>query len=133
MNRRVFSAMMGIGIGVPFAVLQLAFLVHGYLPALTVMSRLFLANLVLLLALGAVAADYPLASRGGRAALIGVGVALLMPGPTAVDSLVMLSGPALDAGSWLAALLPYLLLLAMLGCAEAGLYLLATRPRTKLF
>jgi hypothetical protein len=113
--------MVGLAIAVPSAVLQFAILFQDHPPALRLLPSVGIANLVLLVALVAVAADYPLAGRQGRAALIGLGVALVMPGPTAVDSVVMLSAPP-------AILVPYVFLLAMLACAEAGLYLLATRP-----
>ena len=119
MNRRVFSAMVGLGFAVPSVVLQLALQLHDRVASLGVLPWLFVANLALLFALAAVAADYPIAGRAGRAALIGLGVALLMPGPTAVDAMVM--------NSDVVVLVPFLLLLAMLACAEAGLYLLATR------
>jgi hypothetical protein len=130
MNRRVFSALVGIAVAVPSASVQFAVLVHGRPPSLSSLPWLGIANLVLLAGLVAVAADYPLAGRAGRAALIGLGVALVMPGPTALDSVVMLAAPGWDAGTWLVILMPYVLLLGMLALAEAGLYLLATRART---
>ena len=122
MNRRVYGAWVGITIAIPSAVVQLAVLVRGHPVATNLLPWVVVGNLVLLAAVVAVAADYPLADRAGRAALVGLGVALVMPGPTALDSVVMLSVPP-------AILWPYLLLLGMLACAEAGLYLLATRPR----
>ena len=82
-----------------------------------------IANAVLLAGACALAADIPLADRGGRAILVGVGVPLLMPGPTVADSLAQAAyGLTLYA-------LPSVLLLVILGSAEAGIYLLATRPR----
>ena len=130
MNRRLFSAMVGLAIAVPSASVQFAVLVHGRPASVSSLPWLGLANLVLLAGLVAVAADYPVAGRSGRAALIGLGVALVMPGPTALDSVVMLAAPGWDAGTWLVILRPYLLLFGMLIFAEAGLYLLATRPGT---
>jgi hypothetical protein len=123
MNRRVDSALVGITIAIPSAVVQFALLVRGHTFATNLLPWVVMGNMVLLAAVVAVAADYPRADRAGRAALVGLGVALVMPGPTALDSVVMLSAPP-------AILLPYLLLLGMLACAEAGLYLLATRPKT---
>jgi hypothetical protein len=83
---------------------------------------LVVANVVLLVGLSALAADIPLADRLGRAVLVGVGVPLLIPGPTALDSTIQATYPALSA-------LPNLVVLLALGCAEAGIYLMATRPR----
>jgi hypothetical protein len=121
MNRRVFSAMVGVAIALPSAVLQLALVVHAHPAAMNFLPWLAAGNLVLLAALVATAADYPLAGREGRAALVGFAVALVMPAPTALDSILTFSAPP-------AILLPYVLLLGMLACAESGLYLLATRP-----
>ena len=87
------------------------------------------ANLVLLALLCAVGADFSLAGRRARAALLGIGVALLIPGSMILDELVAFSSPDWDAGTWFMVLLTYLSLLGALSVAEAGLYLLATRPR----
>ena len=83
-------------------------------------QALFVANVVLLVGVCALASDIPLADRFGRAVLIGVGVPLLIPGPTALDSTIQSTYPALSA-------LPYIAVLLALGCAEAGIYLMATR------
>ena len=88
-----------------------------------------MANVILVVAVAALAADYPPADRAARAVIIGLGTALVVPGPTALDAVVMQWGSGLDDGTGIVLALPYLLLLAMLACAEAGLYLLATRPR----
>ena len=85
-------------------------------------QALLVANVVLLVGVCALAADLPLADRFGRAVLIGVGVPLLIPGPTALDSTIQSTYPALSA-------LPNLVVLLALGCAEGGIYLMATRPR----
>jgi hypothetical protein len=119
MNKRVFSAMVGVAVALPSAVVQFALVVHAHPAAINFLPWLAVGNLVLLAALVAAAADYPLADREGRAALVGFAVALVMPAPTALDSILTFSTPP-------AILLPYLLLLGMLACAEAGLYLLAT-------
>jgi hypothetical protein len=128
MNRRVFSGMVGFAVGLPAAALQLALLFRDHSSAQDSWLQLCVANLALVFAVAALAADFPPAGRAGRAALIGLGTALVMPGPTALDAVVMQWDPALD-GAGVVAALPYVLLLAMLACAEAGLYLLATRPR----
>lgn len=85
-------------------------------------EALLVANLVLLAGVCALAADLPLADRFGRAVLVGVGVPMLIPGPTALDSTIQATFPALSA-------LPNIAVLLALGCAEAGIYLIATRPR----
>jgi hypothetical protein len=109
-------------LAVPFQVLQAAVLMHLGVVVLHDWEALLVANVVLLAGLCALAADLPLADRLGRAVLIGVGVPLLIPGPTALDSVVQAADPALSA-------LPNLAVLLALGCAEAGIYLMATRPR----
>lgn len=129
MNRRVFSAMVGFAVGLPAAALQLALLFRDHSSAQDSWLQLCVANLALVFAVAALAADYPPAGRAARAALIGLGTALVLPGPTALDAVVMQWDPALDGGTAVVVALPYVLLLAMLACAEAGLYLLATRPR----
>ena len=129
MNRRVLAAIVGFGIAFPSVVLQLAWILRSQPPALSAWPQLCIANLALLLAAGAFCADYPLTGRAGKAALTGLLAAVLIPGPTALDAVVMHADPGWDVGTWLAVAMPYLLLLAMLACAEAGLYLLATRPR----
>ena len=132
MNRRVFSGMVGFAIALPSVALQLALLFRDHSSAEGAGLQLGVANLALVIAVAALAADFPLAGRAGRAALIGLGTALVMPGPTALDAVVLQWDPVLDGGTWVVVALPYLLLLAMLACAEAGLYLLATRPKTTL-
>jgi hypothetical protein len=122
MHRRIRFALCAPALVVPFQALQAAVLMR--LGALSPhdWAALLMANVVLLVGACALAADFPLADRFGRAALVGIGVPLLIPGPTALDSTVQAFDPALSA-------LPNMLVLLMLGCAEAGIYLLATRPR----
>ena len=122
MHPRLLFAAAAPAVVVPFEALQAAVLMR--LGALTLhdWAALLVANGVLLVGACALAADFPLADRFGRAALVGIGVPLLIPGPTALDSTVQAFDPALSA-------LPNMLVLLMLGCAEAGIYLLATRPR----
>lgn len=91
---------------------------------------LLVANLALLGLLSAFAADFSLLRRGGKAILLGIGVAVLLPGSVILDQVVAASSPEWDATTWLAVLLPYLMLLLALSAAEAGIYLLATWPRT---
>lgn len=117
-------------IALPFLAVQLALAVSRA-PAAVSFPALGVANLFLLVGACAVAADFPLAKRRGRAALVGIGIPMLMPAPTVLDVAVKLADP-----SDLALLIPFLvlnlLLLMMLGCAEAGIYLMATRPRPQL-
>lgn len=121
--------MLGGVIAAPVQALELwAFLRMAPPHAEEPMISLVIANVVLLGLLCTVAADYPLARRGGRAALVGCGVALLFPGSIALDQVVAMSTADWDVGTWLAVALPYVLLLVALSVAEAGLYLLATRP-----
>ena len=129
-NPRVRFALSAPAVAAPFQLLQAIVLMHLGALALHDWQALLIANLVLLAAVCALAAEVPLADRLGRAVLVGVGVPLLIPGPTALDSVVMLAAPGWDAGTWLVILMPYVLLLGMLALAEAGLYLLATRART---
>ena len=114
-------------IALPFQAIQLALTV-SHAPAGVSFQALGVANLFLLIGVCALAADFPLAKRSGRAALVGIGIPMLLPGPTVLDGLVSTMSPT-DA----LALTPFLflnvLLLTMLGCAEAGIYLMATRPR----
>ncbi|HET9782730.1 MAG TPA: hypothetical protein VFR33_13240 [Candidatus Dormibacteraeota bacterium] len=121
-NSRILFALSAPLLAIPFQVLQAAVLLH--LGALTVRDwpALLVANVVLLVGICALASDLPLGDRFGRAVLIGVGVPLLIPGPTALDSTIQATYPALSA-------LPNLAVLLALGCAEAGIYLMATRPR----
>ena len=93
------------------------------------LEPLLVANAVLVGLLCTAAFDFSHAPRAGRALLIGCGVAMLIPGATVLDQVVAFSGPYWDAATCLAMAMPYLILLAALGAAEAGLYLLATRPR----
>ncbi|HEV2477113.1 MAG TPA: hypothetical protein VGX22_11265 [Candidatus Dormibacteraeota bacterium] len=122
MHLRVKFALSALALVVPFQSLQAAFLLRLGALSLHDWSALLVANVVLLVGACALAADFPLADRFGRAVLVGVGVPLLIPGPTALDTTVQSFDPALSA-------LPNLVVLLMLGCAEAGIYLLATRPR----
>ena len=121
-NPRVLFALGAPFVAIPFQVLQAAVLMRLGALVLHDWQALLIANAVLLVGLCALAADLPLADRLGRAVLIGVGVPLLIPGPTALDSTIQATYPALSA-------LPNLAVLLALGCAEAGIYLMATRPR----
>ena len=121
-NPRVRFALSAPAVAAPFQLLQAIVLMHLGALALHDWQALLIANLVLLAAVCALAADVPLADRLGRAVLVGVGVPLLIPGPTALDSTIQSTYPALSA-------LPNLAVLLALGCAEAGIYLMATRPR----
>jgi hypothetical protein len=122
MYRRLHFALAAPALVIPFQALQAGVLMR--LGALSPQNwtALVVANVILLLGACALAADFPLADRFGRAVLVGIGVPLLIPGPTALDSTVQAFDPALSA-------LPNLVVLLMLGCAEAGIYLLATKPR----
>ena len=121
-NPRVRFALSAPAVAAPFQLLQAIVLMHLGALALHDWQAVLTANLVLLAAVCALAADVPLADRLGRAVLVGVGVPLLIPGPTALDSTIQATQPALSA-------LPNLAVLLALGCAEAGIYLMATRPR----
>lgn len=119
---RVLFALAAPLLAIPFQVLQAAVLMRLGVLAMHDWQALLVANVVLLAGVCALASDLPLADRLGRAVLIGVGVPMLIPGPTALDSTIQATYPALSA-------LPNLAVLLALGCAEAGIYLLATRPR----
>ena len=122
MRRRIHLALAAPALTVPFQALQAAVLMRLGALSLHDWEALLVANAVLLVGACALAADFPVADRFGRAVLVGIGVPLLIPGPTALDSTVQSFDPALSA-------LPNVVVLLMLGCAEAGIYLLATRPR----
>ena len=127
MSARVQAALVGAFIALPFQAVQLALAV-GHERVAASFQALGVANLVLLIGVCALAADFPLAKRRGRAALVGIGIPMLLPGPTVLDGLVSAMNPT-DALAWAPFLVLNLLLLMMLGCAEAGIYLMATRPR----
>jgi hypothetical protein len=122
MYRRIHFALAAPALVIPFQALQAGVLMRLGALSLHDWATLVVANVILLLGACALAADFPLADRFGRAALVGIGVPLLIPGPTALDTTVQAFDPALIA-------LPNVVVLLMLGCAEAGIYLLATRPR----
>ncbi|HKC18804.1 MAG TPA: hypothetical protein VKE27_04160, partial [Candidatus Dormibacteraeota bacterium] len=117
MRHRVLFALAAPALAVPFQALQAAVLLHLGALVLRDWEALLVANLVLLAGVCALAADLPLADRLGRAVLVGVGVPLLIPGPTALDSTIQAYDPAMSA-------LPNLAVLLALGCAEAGIYLM---------
>jgi hypothetical protein len=123
MHSRVSFALAAPAVVVPFQALQAAVLMRLGALSLHDWAAVLVANVVLLVGACALAADFPLADRFARAVLVGIGVPLLIPGPTALDSTVQAFDPALSA-------LPNLIVLLMLGCAEAGIYLLATRPQS---
>ncbi len=129
MSRRVLLAAAAPALAIPFQAWQAEVLYRIGEISMGDWPGLLIANVVLLVGACAVAADFPLAGRLGRALLVGIGVPILLPGPTVVDSIVRAFGPGVDGASWLPFLLPNLLLLLLLGFAEAGIYLLATRPR----
>ena len=122
MYRRIHFALAAPALVIPFQALQAGVLMRLGALSLHDWATLVVANVILLLGACALAADFPLADRFGRAVLVGIGVPLLIPGPTALDTTVQAFDPALSA-------LPNLVVLLMLGCAEAGIYLLATRPQ----
>jgi hypothetical protein len=122
MPRRIHLALAAPALIVPFQALQAAVLIRLGALSLHDWTALLVANVVLLVGACALAADFPLADRSGRAVLVGIGVPMLIPGPTALDTTIQAFDPALSA-------LPNVVVLLMLGCAEAGIYLLATRPR----
>ncbi len=120
--------MVGAFVALPFQAVQLM-LALTYVPiGAPPLPALGLANLVLLIGVCTPASDFPIAGRGGRAALIGIGIPMLLPGPTVLDAAVRVVDPS-DLMIGIPFLVLNLLLLLMLGCAEAGIYLLATRPK----
>jgi hypothetical protein len=127
MNPRIVFALVAPVVAIPFQVVQLALMLQHFVPAPS-WQMLLVANVVLLIGACALAADFPLADRAGRAVLVGTAIPLLLPGPSVVDMMVRVFVPGTDFTPWVPFLLLYLLLLLMLGCAEAGIYLLATRP-----
>ena len=126
MSRRLLLACVAPVVALPFQVAQAEVLFRAGVVTSSDWPGLLVANAVLLIGAAALAADLPVADRSGRAVLVGIGVPLLLPGPTVIDSLVHAVDPGLPF------VLPNLLLLMMLGSAEAGIYLLATRPRPQL-
>jgi hypothetical protein len=129
MRRRLNNAAVAACLALPVQGVELwAFLRMAPPHAEEPIAALVIANIALLGLLCTGAADYSLAGRAGKAALVGCGVAMLVPGSIALDNIVAMSTGAWDAGTWLAAMLPYVILLITLSVAEAGLYLLATRP-----
>jgi hypothetical protein len=128
LHPRVFFAILAPVVALPFQAIQLALLLRQDAGTPS-WESLAIANLVLLVGACALASDFPLTDRTGRAVLVGIGIPLLLPGPTVVDTLARVFNPGTDYSLWMPFLLLYLLLLLMLGCAEAGIYLLATRPR----
>ena len=126
---RLTDAVLGGCIAVPVQALELWMFFRIAPPhAEEPIGALVIANLVVLGLLCTGAADYALVRREGRALLVGCGVALLIPGAMALDQVVAMSTADWDLGTWVAVALPYLILLLALSAAEAGLYLLATRP-----
>ena len=122
MHPRIRFALAAPALVIPFEALQAAVLMRLGALSPNDWAGLLVANAVLLLGACALAADFPLAGRVGRAVLVGIGVPLLIPGPTAIDSAVQAFDPVLSA-------LPYMMVLVMLGCAEGWIYLKATRAR----
>ncbi len=112
----------------PFQASQAELMIRAHAISTWDWPGLIVANLVLLAGACALAADFPLAQRQGRAVLVGIAVPLLLPGPTVVDGIVHDLSLVSGSAGWLPLALPSVLLLMMLGAAEAGIYLLATRP-----
>ena len=126
MSRRVLAAIAGASVAAPLAAVQAVVLLRAGLLSAADWQVLLGANIVLMIGCGSIAADFVRAGRTGRAILVGVGVPMLLPGPTVLDSVVQaLPG----AGSWLALMGPNVVLLAVLGVAEAWVYLRATKAR----
>lgn len=109
----------------PLQAVQVVFLLRHEALAAAAWPQLLAVNAVLLAGAAAVGADLPIAGRTARALLIGVGVPLLVPAPTVFDGIVVASG--MNIVYALPLLLPNLVLLLALGCAEAAIYLFATR------
>src|SRR5258708_30793710 len=97
MRPRILFALAASAVAVPFQAMQAAELMR--LGALSPhdWAALLVANLVLLVGACALAADFPLADRLGRALLVGIGVPLLIPRPTALDSTIQGFDPSLNA------------------------------------
>ena len=128
MRLRIFCAVAGALIALPFQIVQLALLLDRDPGGLASWPALGAANLILLVGVAALAADFPLARRSGRAALVGIGIPMLLPGPTVIDGVARIFDPGTNYVLLIPFLVLNLLLLLMLGFAEAGIYLLATRP-----
>lgn len=126
MTRRAVCALAAAAMAAPLQAVQAVFLLRHQALAAGAWPQLLAVNAVLIAGAAAVGADLPLAGRAARALLIGVGVPLLLPAPTVFDGIVVASG--MNIVDALPLLLPNLALLLVLGCAEAGIYLLATRP-----
>ena len=125
MSRRLILAVAAVAVAAPLQAVQAVVLVRAGLVSAADWQALLVANAVLMAGAAAVASDFVPAKRTARAMLVGIGVPMLLPGPTVVDSIVHALP---DVGSWLALLVPNLLLLMLLGAAEAWVYLRATRP-----
>ena len=67
-------------------------------------------------------------SRRWTASLIGVGVAVLLPGLPIISFVV--SNRQAISGTWVAFLIPNVLLVLGVGVVACGIYLFATRPRS---
>src|SRR5947209_11050410 len=128
MRNRIRWARAGAAVALPFLVLQLAYELKLHPDAGASLTKLGVANAIALLAASAVAADFPLAGRQGRAVLVGVAIPLLLPGPIVLDQAVALNVAWTDLAAYGLFLVPNLLLLVMLGASQAVIYLLATRP-----
>lgn len=126
MTRRAAGALAAVAMAAPLQAVQVVFLFQHEALAAAAWPQLLAVNAVLIAGAGAVGADYPIAGRTARALLIGVGVPLLVPAPTVFDGIVVASG--MNIVDALPLLLPNLVLLLVLGCAEAAIYLFATRP-----
>ncbi|TMD99139.1 MAG: hypothetical protein E6I72_01595 [Chloroflexi bacterium] len=133
MKRRLVGGGIGAVIALPWLALQLFGFVDAVDPhALSggALPGLMVANLALLCVFVAVASDFLSTSvRAWRAALIGIGVAFLVPGPFMVDFFVV-EGRGGGVAYWIQVLVPNLVLLMLFGGSAAGIYLLATRKRT---
>src|SRR5438067_13380818 len=116
MKRRLVGGGIGAVIALPWLALQLFGFVDAADPhALSggALPRLLLANLALLCLFVAVASDFRSTSvRRWRAALIGIGVALLVPGPFMVDFFVA-EGRGGGVAYWIQVFVPSLVLLML--------------------
>ena len=130
MRNRIRWARTSAAAALPFLALQLAYELKLHPDAGASLTKLGVANAIALLAASAVAADFPLAGRQGRAVLVGVAIPLLLPGPIVLDQAVALNVAWTDLAAYGLFLVPNLLLLVMLGASEAVIYLLATRSRS---
>lgn len=132
MKLRLVDAFLGACIAAPVQAFELwVFYQTAAAHRSAPLASLIVANAALLALLCSLAADFSLVQRGGKSILLGVGVAVLMPGSVILDQVIASSSPDWDLTTWLLVLLPYAMLLLALSAAETALYLVATRPRVE--